>query len=224
MGGKNHQPCGQYLKNSTMMSLEMSRAMIAVEMANVALEETILAELDGKTGKTESIVSYLVASGAHLDSMMTSVGALHDQMVELDYQDLPPLKTLDLEALGDGLFEENLLTSSAAWDDVVDIMTTQGFWGILPAFEEHITHLKRLTDELRDKIVAVYDKAQEGEMHLILEENGAGNFKAEFARLYTSWADFQHFFLASSLLSTEVWYQFNRSGSLIENVGVRAVA
>ncbi|MFN3692742.1 MAG: hypothetical protein ACK4SL_01415 [Candidatus Paceibacteria bacterium] len=50
MGGKNHQPRGRYLQNSTLMSRSMSLAQIGLELANVALEDLILAELDGKIG------------------------------------------------------------------------------------------------------------------------------------------------------------------------------
>lgn len=50
MGGKNHQPCSGYLALSTKLSRSLSLANAELELANVALEDLILAELDGNTG------------------------------------------------------------------------------------------------------------------------------------------------------------------------------
>ena len=38
--------------------------------------------------------------------------------------------------------------------------------------------------------------------------------KAEFAKLYTKWNDFRARFLASSIISTELWYAHTGKGSL----------
>lgn len=42
----------------------------------------------------------------------------------------------------------------------------------------------------------------------------AESFKPGFAVLYTAWTKFNALFLASSLLSTELWYAFTGKGSL----------
>jgi len=63
------------------------------------------------------------------------------------------------------------------------------------------------TRGLRMAIVDTTAAANVGKLNLVLEENRSGNFKQEFARLYCAWAKFQQLFLASSMLSTDLWYR-----------------
>jgi len=51
----------------------------------------------------------------------------------------------------------------------------------------------------------------------ILEKNQPGNIKLLFETLYISWMNFNHLFVASSLLSTALWYQANNCSSLINH-------
>lgn len=224
MGGKNHQPCGQYLQNSTKMSRFMSLAFMTLEQANVALEDVILAEFNNGKGNVDDIVSQLVASANYLDDMKSTVADLRQQMADLNYVDLPPLARMDMSAFGQQLVAGGLHTSQSDYNDAATIMVRGGFWEMISVFDARIDELIDQTSNLREAVIATNSSATTGELHLVLEENRVGNFKPKFAELYTSWASFQQLFLASSLISTEVWYQFNRSGSLIENVGVRAVA
>ncbi len=82
-------------------------------------------------------------------------------------------------------------------------------------FDHSVWTLEVNTQSLITKISALNDAAQKGEVNLVLEENRPGNIKESFACLYTAWAKFQQDFLASSLLSTELWYAFNGYGSLV---------
>lgn len=62
---------------------------------------------------------------------------------------------------------------------------------------------------------ATASAASVGDLNLVLEQNQALNFRREFVVLYSAWASFEQAFLISSLISTEVWYRFNRFGSLV---------
>jgi hypothetical protein len=64
------------------------------------------------------------------------------------------------------------------------------------------------------QVSALEGIARKGEVTRTLEENRPGNIKEAFANLYCAWAKFNQDFLASSLLSTELWYAFNGYGSL----------
>jgi hypothetical protein len=215
MGGKNHQPCRTYLVNSTKLSRAMSMAFASLELANVSLEDVIIAELTGGRGNINFIVFNLQESEGHLQKMSESLADLCKQMRMESFQDLPSLKTVNLQALGAQACKENLHQSSAEWDEAAKTMLTRGFWGMISIFEQRISSLVMMTKELSQRVSNTSAAAAEGTLHLCLEENGEQNFKREFAKLYTAWASFQQLFLASSLISTELWYQFNGFGSLM---------
>ncbi len=223
MGGKNHQPCGRYLKNSTLMSRSMSLAMSSLELANVALEDVILAELSGSTGNTTPILLQLDESMNHLSDMQDASRALADQMEVEDYVDLPPMKSIDMAGFGREMRAAGLHRSEASWLTISTLMQKSGFEQTLRHHNDTIVRIMGLTHDLKSHIVNTGQTAEVGQLTAELEQNKALNFKAEFARVYTAWAEFQQEFLASSIVSTEVWYRFNKTGSLLElNRGVRA--
>ncbi len=215
MGGKNHQPCRIYLVNSTKLSRAMSLAFISIELANVSLENTILEELNEGRGDISPILVHLKQSKHNLQEMKVVLTDLCQQMTEESFQDLPTLKSVNPNTLGILAKQEGIHRSEQDWKDVATIMQEQGFWGITSAFKIKIDELCDLTEALHTKVATCSIPAKEGVLHLVLEENGKMNFKHEFACLYTAWAEFQQFFLASSLISTELWYQFNGLGSII---------
>lgn len=215
MGGRNHQPCGRYLRNSTRASRLMSLAFAELEMANVSLEDIILLELDGEVGSVDELTKRLGSSLQYLREMATSLSTLRGQMRTEKYGDLPPLRRMDLDLLGDRMRIQGTHRSEGAWKCVADIMKSDGFTAILDRHERSVQKLMQLTTDLGSKVIAVSRDADMGELSVVLEENRLGNFKPEFAALYSAWANFQEEFLASSLISTEVWYNFNRNGSLV---------
>ncbi len=216
MGGMNHQPCGRYLANSTRVSRFMSVAKSNLELANVALEDLILAELDGQIGDSAPIIGFLDLSKDNLESMTMAMHDLAQQMLDEGYADLPPMKTIDLTMFGREMRAAGLHRSESSWIVIAAMMQNSGFAPTLRHHVESTKHLVDLTDALKGRIVNAGEAVQCGQLSLALEENRAENFKPEFARLYTSWANFQQEFLASSMISTEVWYHFNQNGSLID--------
>lgn len=225
MGGMNHQPCKTYLQNSTKLSRHMSLAFASLQLANVALEDVILAELDDKRGSVDNIILHLIDSEGSLVNMKRTLTDLEQQMSDNNFEDLPPLATINLDLLGTSLTVQGMHKSAIEWSAAANVMGRLGFRGMILAFSGDIDELLKLTDELQNKVEAARELAKAGSMHEMLEENRSGNFKAEFASLYTAWASFQQLFLASSLISTELWYQFNLNGSLVDSTEhARAVA
>ncbi len=214
MGGKNHQPCGIYLAESTRLSRSLSLAYAELELGNVALEDLILAELDGQAGEIATIISHIELSGQALVGATDMIGKIRQKMDEKNYVDLPTLKKLNLWALGESL-AGNGLVDMASWKMTSEKMLKGGFYGVLALFESSIESLSVKTSSLMTRIVALEGAAQKGEVSRVLEENRLCNIKEDFAVLYVAWTKFNQFFLASSVLSTELWYAFNGFGSLV---------
>lgn len=224
MGGINHQPCGRYVAISTKLSRSLTLASAEFSMANVALEDLILTELVGGTGDIQPILNRLDGSHRSILDMRERLAELRGKMDELEFVDLPTLRQIDLEELGRAMERNDLHHSSQDWRQVSTIMQTRGFRGMVECFEQRIDDLLGKTKKLRGKIVDSSPLVADGNLHVTLEENRAGNFKAEFAALFTAWGTFQQLFLASSLISTEVWYRFNRNGSLVDAPAAAAAA
>ena len=112
---------------------------------------------------------------------------------------------------------QGLMLSMTAWESASAIMMTKGFYGMLDAFNSDIDHLDQMTHDLIVMVRANEPAAQAGSLSEVLEGNTDGNFKREFARLYSAWAAFQQFFLSSSIISTEAWYRFTGVGSLVDD-------
>ncbi len=215
MGGKNHQPCRQYLVISTEMSRALSLAHISLESANVALEDLLLTELNGGKGVTDLIIGNLLSSKKFLGDFGGYIAALIVKMNEENYADLPPLHKLDISTLGIELSRAGLV-QAAAWAKVSGIMKAGTFYAVLSTFEVDRVSLISATDDLIKKVEFLAEHAKNGTVNSVLEENFEGNIKVEFAVLYQRWNTFQNEFLASAMLSTQLWYAHTGAGWLVE--------
>ncbi len=213
MGGINHQPCRGYLPESTRLSRCVSLARIHFEQANVALEDVLLLELDGKKGSVSPIRHELQLSQDFLSAAIVQLNALHDKMRKLSYVDLPELHSIDLSAIGEFLISKGMVDSES-WQKMSTMMQTGTFYANVKEFRVLISQLLKMTTDMHSSISRLADYADDGVMHRVLEENEPENLKPVFARLYTAWNRFHSVFLASSLVSTEVWYAHNNLGSL----------
>lgn len=212
MGGQNHQPCSAYLVNSTRLSRSVSQARIHLELANVELENLLLQEISvQKTdrGSLEELFDQLTLSQQEAVEAIAFVCALRQQMQNLLYEDLPPLQQMSLSELGNQLSERGLV-SKDSWKKMSQLMLECSFYAVLDYFQEELNILNTLTQSLMDAI----PQDCEGHIAPIVEQNQEGNFKVQFATLYQRWHNFQQDFLASSMLSTEIWYAHNQYGSL----------
>lgn len=215
MGGKNHQPCRIYLVESMKLSRFLSLACAELELGNIALEDLILAELDGQSGGTIVTINKHLGLSRHvLMDAIKMIEKIRQKMDEKGFADLPTLKKLNLRALGESL-AGNGIVDMASWKMISEKMLNGGFREVLILFESSIELLSVKTSSLMTRIAVIEDAAQKGEVSWILEENWPCNIKEDFASLYVAWAKFNQLFLASSILSTELWYAFNYCGSLV---------
>lgn len=217
MGGRNHQPCNKpqtsYLRYSTAMSRSLSVAYCELERANIALEDILLSELTGGAGDIKPLLGRLNKSLEALREFQVNIEQLRTDMKKHDYTDLPILNAVNLSHLGQSLNEKGMI-EMLPWENIQMAMRKDGFWAVLDLFENESQAIIDLTEMLSQCIEANVDAVEAGYLNLVVEENREGNFKVEFARLYTAWSNFQSLFLASSMLSTELWYAFTMRGSL----------
>jgi hypothetical protein len=144
---------------------------------------------------------------------MGNIELLQSRMDKLGYKDLPSLHKIDLNKLGQKLADMGLVDKSS-WDVISSTMIGGSFYANLTRFKDRVLDLVNMTVTLNIAINNLRASAGEGKTNVILEENLPGNIRVDFARLYSSWSDFNREFLASSILSTEVWYASEGFGSL----------
>lgn len=215
MGGINHQPCNKFVAESTRLSRCVSLARINFEQGNVALEDVIILELEGKKGSVSPIKHHLQLSQDHILAAVGQLSALEAKMKELDYHDLSALHKLDEVEFGRKLVEAGLV-EQGSWTKMSSMMKTSTFFANVAEFKTQFHSLLKLTSDLLTAVTQLTDSADDGQLHDVVEENWRGNIKVEFARLYTAWNRLHSDFLASSLVSTEVWYLENGFRSLLE--------
>jgi hypothetical protein len=214
MGGINHQPCGRYLSRSTKVSRCPSVGIIHLESANVAFEDLILCELAGRRGDIAPILAQLYQASECANGFIGALNHLIAQMDEEGYQDLPPLGRLDLTTIGQDFMSRGL--TDGAWHEVVAIVRQGGFYALFDEFKMRATTMTTRTAELLAAFEANRPLAESATLSMVLEENRRGNVRPHFAQTYTAWYGLHGMFLASSLLSSEVWYAFNGNGSMAE--------
>ncbi len=220
MGGINHQPCRAYLLNSTRLSRAISLAHARLELGNVALEDILIGELaPGQTrqgtpsGLHSALIGEIDVSTAALHHAQQALADLRRQMDETSFADLPTINKIDLTAIGTDLARHGIV-EPAAWKTMHGHMSSGGFYQVLDLFDADLGELIDLSQALSTKFTDVASAVSDGKLTDVVEENTADNFKAEFAKLYTKWNDFRARFLASSIISTELWYAHTGKGSL----------
>lgn len=218
MGGINHQPCREspaYLVHSTRMSRFFSRARVCFETANEALEDVLLAEIEGVNlpGTTQKIVLLLVECKNELINMQQSITDLVTEMRRVGYTDLPTFRTTDLAACGKEFVAAGVV-AQVDWDSTVRQMREGSFYRVLEGHTTSISELIEQSTQLAIEIGALEGAARARRLTFVLENNEPGNIKATFAKLYHSWNELTGKFLASSMLTTELWYRHNRIGSI----------
>lgn len=224
MGGKNHQPCKDYLKESIKLSRVLSNAYLELEKANVAFEDLLLQELNNEdtSGGIEKIVASSNQSHKYLDYALDECTNLRDKMVENDFVDLSTLATTDLNQIGLCLANQGIVEYEA-WKTIAFKMRNGGFKSILTYIEQSIYSIQEKNYDLKEGFKKLKDIIKFSNITEILEENLPENIKPQFAKLYTAWTKFNQEFLASSLMSTELWYAEKGYGSLTDRIKIRNV-
>lgn len=217
MGGMNHQPCRNFLKPSTMLSKHVSMANLQLLQANVFLEDILLAEMDNGKKSLAPVIFTLKQSAKSLGDASMTLVSLKELMDERNYQDLPSLHTLNLKELGVELADQGAV-NLIAWNKMRILMRDGTFYTNVAHFSGMFQRLTSETVALTEKFVALEQRAEAGLLTSVLEENQEGNIKFAFAKLLTSWTSFMQEFLASSLVSTEVWYANCGFGSILDDI------
>ncbi len=228
MGGKNHQPCRNYLLVSTKLSRHLSLAYAHLELSNAALENLIIDELMREQTAYERghyliLMRELYVSIAELRHAHDTLLRLRAQMKAENFADSPSFGHIDLDAIGAQLHRDGLV-SDDAWKHVQTLMKHGGFSEVAEWFEVTLLDLIAASGVLYAKFQNLKPAILQGALSAIVEENRPGNFKIEFAVLYTQWNRFNTTFLASSLLSTELWYATTGKGSLASPAGQFRIA
>jgi len=205
------------------MSRFASLAFANLELANVALEDVLLAEMDGEIGDLDGIKSQLALSQKSVSDLVDTIIKLKTEMGQRGFRDLLAIHPVDLDAIGRA-FVANNMVSARAWGEVSRNARTGGFNRNIELIHTHAKTLAEYTAQLHKKINKLQGYANNGSVTQVLEENLRDNLKPEFAKLYCVWNRFQEIFLASSLLSTEVYYAFNGFGSLVDVSAQSSVA
>lgn len=217
MGGMNRRPCKNFLKPSTMLSKHVSMANLQLLQANVFLDDILLAEMDGSKKSLSPIVSSLKKSIGSLANASITIVSLKELMDAKNYHELPPLLTMNLKGIGCELAEHGAI-NLAAWNKMRVMMRDRTFYANVSYFSSMFQKLKVETSELVEKFLALEHRAEAGSLMAVLEENEPGNIKLSFAKLLTSWTTFMQEFLASSLVSTEIWYAYGGFGSILDDI------
>lgn len=222
MGGKNHQPCGGYIRQSTIASRFHSLVGIAIESVNINLEDAIIADMnrehDQSNAYIDNTIKNLEATLEQLDGLRDAIIDLMDEMDVNGYQDLPPIHSLDWDAIGRD-FADRKMVAGDAWNHVGFILGSGGFKALFTAYAQDVANIKQSVTEL----LRLFENRPNENITIILEENRDGNMRPMFAQVYQSWNAFSQRFLASSLISSEIWYAFNGYGSMTQS-GVISVA
>lgn len=223
MGGKNHQPCRTYLPNSTRLSRHLSLAYAHLEFGNAVLEDILLSELNTTHTSATALTLYsqlddrFKGSVEELGMAGQASADLRKQMAKAGFVDLPTIDKIDLTAIGADLAERGMI-NLASWQHIQKCMVSGGFYEVLDNFDAKINELIKLTRSLQSKFESLRPAITEGSLTDIVEGNLPGSFKPEFATVYTAWTEFNALFLASSLMSTELWYAFTGKSSLAPNM------
>jgi len=209
MDHRNHQ----HLLTSTQMSRFASLAFAHLELANVALENILLAEMDGKIGDLDGVKSQLTLSQKTISDLVGTILKLKTEVNQRGC-DLLAVHPAYLDVMGRA-FVANNMVSASAWGKVSRNARSGGLTLNIELIHTHAKLLEEYTAQLHKKINKLQGYANNGSVTKVLEENLRDNFKPEFAKLYCEWNRFQEIFLASSLLSTEVYYTSNGFDSLV---------
>jgi len=156
MGGKNHQPCNKlgtgYLIESAKLSMQLSKSLEHLELANVELEDVLLGEIENQKSNTLGpVVENLEISKVHLVAAIIYIDALNGRMDKFNFQDLPTLGRIDLNEIGEALSQQGVVRKES-WDIIRETMESGGFIRVLKIFKVDVRNMAEQTIELKKAI------------------------------------------------------------------------
>lgn len=205
MGGMNHQPCNRFLGRSTQMSRSLSILGISLEQTNVELEDALLLEMKGGKPSLSSMLKLCGDMKKNSSAFSLSINELRKQMDELYYEDLPTIKSPEIDVALANLVKAGL-AEEAETSLVLKAMRAGSFYSVLDLFHENTKKISLLIGDLESKTELCSKLFEETGLEKQLEGNLEGNIRVPFAKLYTAWHRLHRLFLASSMVSTDAYY------------------
>lgn len=208
MGGVNHQPCRYYLPQSTQLSQRLSDLVAACHVGNSQIEEIIIGELTNDRGRTArgmtAAIGQFTTCETTLDVLLTDLDALFTRMDELEFQDSPSAKQIDLDLLERSFVEQGMIPpNSAAWRAVVSAYRKGGFRVVFAMFRERFSAVQPAVNEVKSVLTRGAPFAAEAKFNVEVERNGLP-LRQSYNCLLTAVGVALEEFRCSSLLSTEL--------------------
>lgn len=204
------------------MSKSVTAGIADFNRANVALEEVILAELDGsKDPGSFGVALALLDSAVHnFDAAIAHLASLKDEMDAKKYQPLPSFanygtpdkaRALARELAGNGLMAAEKINVVV----IPQIGHGKGFYAAIPMLDIALVAMRDSAKDLQNRMSEASHVAEDGMVAELLETNAAMNFRADFLRAFNTINSSFSTFAASAAWSTEMWYRSTSAGSLL---------
>ena len=216
MGGCNHQPCSKIAENSTRLSRHVSSATANIQLANVRLEDMLLVELDLELtdlGSITVMLSFLNSAKADFIKAQASATQMLGTLRSSNFIDCKDEKELDM--IIESLCIKSMLNPYYA----KMVKKDRCVGGFLTCLEKIHRQIKE-TGRLVSKLIFVFERLQKAlqssdeKVFSHLEFNSPLNIKPAFAQLYAMLGDLNGYFLASAIISTELFYEVAGLGAL----------
>jgi len=208
MGGKNHQPCDQYLPESILMSKITSEGLAAIETGNSFLEDALLAEVNGNGTEQNYYLDKAIMKLVEAENTITEfIKCVDNLLIKMDYlafQDEDYFHTVDFQSFQNSMIQlKIILPNSRAWEVAQNTIQEKGFRGMFQIFKSTMAGIKNNIVKLRETFSLCSESGRLGNLVKSIEENKIP-LRQDFSRVYLAWLEFSAIFTCSSLISTEL--------------------
>ncbi|NCS98670.1 hypothetical protein GW764_00615 [Candidatus Parcubacteria bacterium] len=219
MGGINPPTNSSFSLESVRLSRKVSLARTQFEMSNVAFEELLLSELINQIpSNTVCVIGHLRQSITHIlkavriiDEHLDKIDLLnvvgHPEAFDVEYQ---------WDSIGERLVDKGIVTFES-WSSLKEVFQGSHYKDILNSLKKGLEEILTVTQNLSGNFKKLSEYT-EVKIHEVMDQNLGDNPKEAYARLYTSWHEFQGLMLASSLFLSEVSYRHHGYKSLVEEL------
>jgi hypothetical protein len=140
------------------------------------------------------------------------------------YVDPPNKRAFDFDQFSEVVVGGSLSDKSAL-DFATGTVEHTSFYQAFAYLEKEAEYLIELTEGLQATVAGLSESViRAGCLARVVGENGAGNVTAPFAELQTAWGLFSSRTNAFVVLSTELSYDYNRTGSLASGTEMKSAA
>ena len=212
----------QYSLLMTKMSCGINTAHLMFEESEVQLQHILITEyasvLDNSENhkSVEKILDRLEGSAKKIAELTAQIDSILSYTASTRFVESSKFDQSYLLGFGESLWSTGLVDKDS-WNVISEIMSEKdGFKGVLNYFKREATTILKMTETLTEMIRHTMPFAQNGTLHLVLDENQPDNFTMEFAKLDSAWDKFKPLQTAFKLLLVELSYRENGTGSLFQ--------